>query len=84
MFPVNDNLYCIGRIISDVSLGHVAEIFDLYLETPDVGSVDFDSLKRVDYLDNEVLISDQEAKKFPAYSAEGEVAIKEFMQNRIL
>lgn len=47
LFRLDESTYGAGRIISRVSLGHVAEFFDVTLDAPDLAGVDLASVGRL-------------------------------------
>lgn len=46
LFLIGDSKYGFGRIISSVSLGHVAEIFDIVLDSPEISHINLCDIKR--------------------------------------
>lgn len=47
LFRLDDSKYGAGRIISHVSVGHVAEFFDVILDEPDLQGLDLARVKRL-------------------------------------
>ncbi len=46
-FEVSKGRYCFGRIIAKVSVGHTAEIYDLFLPEPTVSEQQISAAKRI-------------------------------------
>lgn len=46
-FRLDDTMYCFGRIISKISMGHVAEIFDFISSEPNILETNINEAKRI-------------------------------------
>lgn len=46
-FELNEHKYCFGRVISKILTGHIVEIFDFTLSSPDVTESDINKAKRI-------------------------------------
>lgn len=134
-FRLDDERYCFGRIISEISVGHVAEIFDFISSLPEIREKDishsqrlteliildtytlFDrkieadgdwriighqnnyiptnventyftygignSCKKVDVFNNEISITESEAKKIPELTPLRDIHIKKLIKARV-
>lgn len=46
LFELREGAFGVGRVVSKVSIGHIAEVFDTIVTTPDIQSLDIGSLHR--------------------------------------
>ncbi len=46
-FKFDDNTYCFGRLMTKVSVGHIAEFFDYTAHNPELGADSLNSAKRI-------------------------------------
>ncbi len=46
-FKFDENKYCFGRLMTEASVGHIAEIFDYTASTPEIGADEINSAKRI-------------------------------------
>lgn len=46
-FKLDEGKYCFGRIMSLMTVGHVAEFFDIFMESPTISESDLNNSKRI-------------------------------------